>query len=221
MSKLSRILVIIILLSIATVIFVQTSSVPNYPIYLGILIVLVLGLFIWLQILLTLPRLKLTFGGGVGRPGRKEVGDHQIHWGGAIFGVIVMINNIGGEPLTLETYMALRDKKSGQRLYKVPLMPNPPLPEQQSAESSTVQLLGLPKYCPKLIELDRGKTEEYRLYFFVDALIVDKIGIDEHGTVRAWNAERDIIFVDRGLGYVFTFKNGKANEYECKRSRLH
>jgi len=232
MNKLARALVIAIPTMIAGVVFLQVSSVLKilteyhiYGVFLGAWYVAVLGLFIWLVVLLSLPRLSVTFGGGIGRPGREEVGDHPLHQGGMILGLIATICNTGGKKLTLETNMVLRDRKTGQKLCVVPLMPHVPIPEERIEQSITGKFVGTQPYCPELLELDTGETKKYRFYFFVGKYIVEKIGIDKIGknipVPKVSTARKDLMFIDRGLGTAFECADKEqGNEYECKRSRL-
>lgn len=227
MSRLGRILVVVIPAMVVIAVFVQVSGVLKpYVIVFGIWCAAIIVLFVCLLVHLSFPHIKVVFGGGVGGWASTEFGDLPIHDGGYIYGLIVTISNTGGGKLNLETKMVLRDWKTGQSLYATELMPNEPRSRQISDAITGAKHLGFQPYCPQLLELESGDTRKYSLYFFIDKFIVEKLGGDTIGNnipiPKVANARNDLIFIDRGLNIKFDCQNtGRRNEYKCKRSRLH
>lgn len=228
MNRLGRILVVVILAMIAIVVFVQVSSMPkplteyrNYGFILGVWYVALFALFVWLIALLGSPRLKVEFHGG-SRPGRTDIGDYQYHVDGAISIFVVTITNMGGMNLNLEPKVILRDKKTGELLWKSPLMPRLPIPEALMEKNKVGEFFGKsPQYCPPLLALKTNSpTQVWRMCFLVEKSIVDRIGVDEHDTIKVFNADYSLEFLDKGLGFTFECVD-KGNKFECKRSRLH
>ena len=57
--------------------------------------------------------------------------------------------------------------------------------------------------------------------FLVEKYIVDKIGVDEHNTIRVFNADYSLKFVDKGLGVIFECVDKGRNNFECRHLRSH
>lgn len=166
---------------------------------------------------------KVVFGGGA-RPGRADVGDHPYHVGGTIFEFVATVSNTGGKgkKLSLEPKMVLRDKRNQRRLFEVSLSPEPSVLRARAIENEVGKYVGkIPDYCPEFLVLEPGDTKKYSLMFFVEKDYVDRIGVDEHGTIRVYSAECNLKFVDRGLGIEFECVDKGHNRFECRRSRFH
>jgi hypothetical protein len=223
MGRLGRTLVVVILAMIVIAVFVGVSSEPkllteyrNYGIVSGIWFTLIIGLFVWLSVLTGLPRLKVEFHGG-NRLGREDAGDHPYHQGGAIFGFVAIASNTGGKKLSLEPKMVLREKKTGKKLYESPLMPRLPIPEARAEQNKVGEFVGKsPPYCPDLLVLEVEETKKVRLMFLVEMDLVDRIGVDEHDTIRVFNADYSLKFVDKGLGIIFECVDKGRNKFECR-----
>jgi len=227
MGKLGRTLVTTFLAMVGLAVFVaisQPSMLTKSPYYLPIASIWILGiiaLYLSLGILSESARLKVTFGGG-SRPGREETGDSPYHDGGAIFLFVAIVSNTGGKKLSLEPKMILRDKGNQEKIFESSLEPRLPLPEARAEKNKVGEFVGKsPPYCPELLVLKPEDTKKHRLMFFVDKDFVDRIGVDEHDTVRVYSAEHNLKFVDRGLGIAFECVDKGRNKFECKRSRFH
>jgi len=223
MSRIPKTLVIVIPIMIITAVFVQKSAEPkiitnhhNYEVFLGLWWVIILGLFIWLIVILSFPRIKVTFGGGVAYFASSESRDSPIDKGGYICGMIITMVNKGGRKLNLEPKLVLRDWGTGQSLCSTDLMPEEPLSRQISDAISGKKHLGLQPYCPKFIKLDSGETGKYSLYFFISKAIVDQLG-----RAKIHNTRNDLVFMERGLNIKFDCQNTGRGEYKCKLLRLH
>lgn len=228
MGKLGRILVIVILVMVGIVVFVAISSEPKlltecpyYSAIAGFWILGIIGLYLWSGIISESPRLKVTFGGG-NRLGREDVGDHPYHIGGAIFGFVATVSNTGGKKLSLEPKMVLREKKTGKKLYESPLMPRLPIPEARAEQDKVGEFVGKsPPYCTELLVLEIEETKKVRLMFLVEKDMVDRIGVDEHDTIRVFNADYSLKFVDKGLGVMFECVDKGRNNFKCRRLSSH
>ena len=192
--------------------------------------VITIGSWVVLGIVSEIPRLNVVFGGGSGGWAKIEFGDATIHDGGYRYGMIATISNIGGRKLTLETKAILRDRKTGKNLCHISLMPDVPLSEQKWAEKSeSSKFVATQPLCPQLLELKPYDTTIHKLYFFVDKIIVERLGSDaianntQIQAPKVATAEWDLLFIDRGLGIMFdcTLKGQSGNEYKCRRLRLH
>ena len=228
MGKLGRFLVVVILAMIVIAVFVGLSSEPKllteyryYGIIAGIWIIVIIGFFVWFIVLSQLPSLKVKYGGGM-RQGREDIGDYPYHVGGGIFGFVITATNTGARKLSLEPKMILRDRKTGERLYESPLMPRLPIPEEWMEQNKVGEFFGKsPPYCPALLVLDLEETKQVRLMFLVEKYIVDRIGVDEHDTIRVFDADCSLNFVDNGLGIIFECVDKGRNKFECRRLRSH
>ena len=229
MGKLGRTLVTTFLVMVGIAVFVVISQ-PSiltkcsyYGFIAGFWILGIIGLYLWLGILSESARLKVTFNGG-GRPGRADIGDDSYHVGGAIFEFVAIVINTGGKgkKLSLEPKMVLRDKRNQKKLFEASLSPEPSRPRAWAMKNKVGKYVGkIPEYCPDLLVLDPEDTKKYSLMFFVEEYFVDRIGVDEHDTIRVYSAEHDLKFVDRGLGIAFDCVEKSSNKFECKRSRFH
>jgi len=229
MGKLGHILVKTCVAVTILAVYIGFSSHLN-AICLTLVWVVPIGFWVFLGILASTPRLSIVFGGGAGSWARVKFGDAPIHDGGYIYGMKVTISNIGGRKLNLETKALLRDRKTHQNLLSVDLMPDIPLSHQKfSEQSKSGKFVGTDPLCPQVLEIETKDTKSHSLYFFIDKLLVERLGSDtiaNNTNIQApkvGTADWDLLFIDRGLGIVFdcSLKGQRGNYYKCRRSRLH
>ncbi|MFC2056224.1 hypothetical protein ACFLTO_01490 [Chloroflexota bacterium] len=193
-----------------------------------------IGFFIILGVWVNSARLSVTFGGGA-RSGREDigespyniggalfVGDSPYNVGGAIFEYVFTIRNTGGKKLTLEPKLVLRDRKTNEKLCEADMMADFPLPKQRAIQDRVGEPnWKIPVYCPNLIPLKPEDTEKYSVAFHIDKFMVDLVGVDEKDTIRVFNAEGNLKFIDRGRKIAFECTGNVKEEARCIKSRIH
>lgn len=115
--------------------------------------------------------------------------------------------------------MILADRKTKEKLFETALLPCLPIPEERAEQLKVGKYIGKsPPYCPDLLVLEKDETKSVRAAFLVDKYMVEKIGVNENGTVRVFNAEYSLKFVDKGLGITFVCADKGHNNFKCRRS---
>ncbi len=145
------------------------------------------------------------------------MGDHPLHVGGIIFGVVITATNTGAKKLSLEPKMILREVKTGTKLYEMRQMEVCPLP----AIKADKLLVGheyvgeRPPHCPPILELEIDKTVRFHLEFLVEKDWVDRIGF-----TKVAQADYSLKFVDTVHG-IFEFVDKGRGVFKYSHLRSH